>query len=34
MSNNTMLKVNPLEIVIEQINTICERLNIEGGSGG
>ena len=31
MSNNTMLKVNPLEIVMEQINTICERLNIDKG---
>lgn len=26
-----MLKVNPFEIVIEQINTICERLNIDKG---
>jgi glutamate dehydrogenase (NAD(P)+) len=26
-----MPKVNPLEIVIEQIDAVCERLNIDKG---
>jgi glutamate dehydrogenase (NAD(P)+) len=29
MTNNTMLKVNPFEVVIEQIDAVCDRLGVD-----